>query len=678
MPHLNLKNAFKRASELDSSDDWQHLSQSSSCPRILFWFLVCFVLGKFILTSQNETLAFYLPHDDLWQIIAARRLYWGGVYAPIKLYHLPVFPLFIYLVKLFGLPLRIGLEMVYCGAASLLTIVLWRIGTPVVVAIIAGGVLIFQPGSFQLPNRCGAEVLLTPLAMAALAYSVLWLTNDRQKSSLKYAFYSSICWALAWNVRKEAIVLLPIFILLFLFGVLGGRKSDWVRTAVGVGMMLFACLAMETTIKLANWTRWGLYATSIQTAPGFKSAIKSLQRIRPESPLDYIPVPVEVRQRAYTVSPAFAELRPYLDGDIGLAWTVHSKPFTDSKGLTNLDAREIAAGWFYWAFYDAVVAAGYGSNPAEADRFLSKIAEEIDAAISDGRLPGRWAPVAMIDPAWSKWLPRLPQSLIRIARTFINPSVPKHRFDSFGEEAWGKKFDKYTSRRSYQVMLQSEEADILGWASADNGEIVAIEVRSDLGTIMGKSSLNILRPDVNEERPAGFHITFTLPISNKNEHLNLAIVLSDGRTGLHPLSLIRTSKVIHLPIEGTMVHFAVDLMYIPTMPTLWKIQKHIESAYLTVQALLLWPFALASLAVMVTAAYHGRPVDKLIALLAIAVITRTTFFAIIDASAWPGNQPRYLYAVYPMFSLCMLLVIARSFSIINFWKKEKNDRLINR
>ena len=100
------------------SDDWQAMAPRLPCPRLLVWLLICLVIGKLILMSQNEILASYSPHDDLWQIRAAGRAYWGGDYSPDKLYHLPVFPIFIAIVRLFGLPLRLAFEIVYCGAAS--------------------------------------------------------------------------------------------------------------------------------------------------------------------------------------------------------------------------------------------------------------------------------------------------------------------------------------------------------------------------------------------------------------------------------------------------------------------------------------------------------------------------------------------------------------------------------
>lgn len=629
------------------------------------------MLCKLILTSQEEILAFCLPHDDLWQINAAARAYWGGSYSPEKLYHLPIYPLVIEIFRFLGVPLRLGLEIVYCGAACLLTAVLWRLGTPIPVTIVAAVVLIFHPASFQLPNRCGAEILLTPLMMGAFATSLRWWIRRDQANFWQHAAHAGLWWALAWNVRKESIVIIPIFIVLFVFVLLIDHRAGWPKAITAIAIMLCSCLAMETAIKVANWSRWGLLATSLQTASGFKSAIKSLQSIRPEPPLAYIPVPAEARQRAYAVSPSFARLKPYLEGDIARGWMVHSRPFTDSKGLIGLGEYEISAGWFYWAFYDAAIAAGYGTNPGDADRFLAQIGAEVRTALSDGRLPSRWTPMAMMDPAWQTWLPRLPESLYRVGRSFVSPAVPtRPPYDHAVEETCGLDFDKIANRRSHLIVQQNGKAEITGWAFAAESPVQAVEIRSPIDTLLSRASLDIPRPDVDSSRPVGFRVPFLLPSEYSWQQAVVAIVLADGRVVRHLLSDTPIAQVVNTPIDNTIVHFAIDRIQKPEFNMhLRKAQVFIETWYLTLQSWLLWPGALATLAVVIISPLRRRPIDLAIALLVVSVATRLFFFAILDASAWQGDQPRYLYAAYPLFSLALLLICVRSFSLPSLWKK---------
>jgi len=88
------------------------------------------------------------------------------------------------------------------------------------------------------------------------------------------------------------------------------------------------------------------------------------------------------------------------------------------------------------------------------------------------------------------------------------------------------------------------------------------------------------------------------------------------------------------------------------------------------QKWLLWPGVFAGLAVIILSIARPRPVDLAIAMIAVAVASRVVFFAILDASAWPGDQPRYLFAIYPLFSLLLLLLFTRALTLPSLWKKD--------
>jgi hypothetical protein len=85
-----------------------------------------------------------------------------------------------------------------------------------------------------------------------------------------------------------------------------------------------------------------------------------------------------VRKQIYQVSPAFRELEPYLEGDLGRDWAVHAGDL--------VAAGEIASGWFIWALRDAVDLAGYCNSGAKADAYYRRLAQEVNAACDQGLL----------------------------------------------------------------------------------------------------------------------------------------------------------------------------------------------------------------------------------------------------------------------------------------------------
>jgi len=132
-----------------------------------------------------------------------------------------------------------------------------------------------------------------------------------------------------------------------------------------------------------NYRYYGWFGTVEFRSPQFIAAYGALQRVIPTRELPYVPVTREAREMIYPASPAFSELRPYLEGPVGLNWSGASAPLT---GRPREDL-EIAGGWFMWALRDAVIAAGHSRNAADALSYYARVAAEVNAACDEGRLP---------------------------------------------------------------------------------------------------------------------------------------------------------------------------------------------------------------------------------------------------------------------------------------------------
>ncbi|MBM3856557.1 MAG: hypothetical protein FJ390_01170 [Verrucomicrobia bacterium] len=636
--------------------------KQSSCKPISKYFicwLVFLTIAKLVLCSREEMRGTYSPHDDLWQVWAAQRWYWGGTYATNFLYHLPIYPLFIKIVSITGIPLRIGMELLYCFGCSLLSITLCRIGIPQLVGGVLSLAAIFNPSSFQLPNRFGAEILLASLLLLALSQSLEWWIARKTFDAIKPAVLAAIFWALAWNSRKEAIVLLPIFIILALC-VIAVDKADTrqlvcKRIGVGVILPLCACLALTLTICSINYIRWGLFSTSILSAPGYKMAFKALQSIKPDREIAYIPVTVKARQAAYKESSSFALLQEQLEGPVGRGWAGCSKPWTDSKGLTALDPLEISAGWFYWALYESAARAGYASTPAQGDAFFKKIGKEIRSALIQGKLPKRFVPIAMIDPNFSCWLPKYRDSLKSVYNTFLTSSLPvRNKSDQpmLGDDV-KKEFDDIANRRSRSFPNKSSY-NIDGWILTPGRKIIFIAIADSSGKIIASLSPTEPRNDVSPQARA---FVFHIPLSTQDTLLENQIIVStdDGEHITWQVKELIVGKVNQKVLKGKDAYLACDRFDQPKALVYWSwnFQDWFERIYYQIIGCAQW-LALLGLFMGVFLRRNSSLV-VVIFLLSTAVITRILLFAMLDASAWNGAQPRYLFPVMPEFSMLVVL-----------------------
>jgi hypothetical protein len=75
--------------------------------------------------------------------------------------------------------------------------------------------------------------------------------------------------------------------------------------------------------------------------------------------------------------------------------------------LYNVPPDEFAAGWFIWTLRDAAAAAGHYKSARDSEDFYRRIAEEINTAAAEGRLPTRWVPPSFVDPSFDNYSSRL-------------------------------------------------------------------------------------------------------------------------------------------------------------------------------------------------------------------------------------------------------------------------------
>jgi hypothetical protein len=151
-------------------------------------------------------------------------------------------------------------------------------------------------------------------------------------------------------------------------------------------VILFWAHHLLTTI---NHDHYDIAATIELETPEFKSAYGGLLRIKSDHWRQYFPVVQNARQQAYSASPTFQELRPYLDGEVGEKW----------KKLCGCD--DLPAAFFIWAFRDSVAAAGYYEGGSDALGFYRRMGEEIDRACAEGVLECRPRFTSLI-PAWHR------------------------------------------------------------------------------------------------------------------------------------------------------------------------------------------------------------------------------------------------------------------------------------
>jgi len=346
-------------------------------------------------------------HDDalfIGQAISIMDGKWLGAFGPLTLSKGPTFPLFLAFLGKTGLPLQATQAVLHAVACVAFDGVKHSLLSNWGLRLLLFSVLLFDPQTLSAAAmgrvlRSGIQPALTLPTLAGVIG--LCVQSDRSlRRMIAWGALAGIAGAGFWYSREEGIWLVPSIALVLGAGAVAiwrrGRSARWRLPvlALPIGVVLIGAV----TLRITNARFYGAPIAVDVKDGGFPRAYGALVRITPQEKIPGVPVPREVRLRAYAVSPAFAELRPLLEGRVGEAWSQFGW-----GGMTEPFVRkEIRGGWFQWALREAAADTGRYQTAATASDFWNRVADEINAACDAHRIaagPPRNGFIPRWDPA---------------------------------------------------------------------------------------------------------------------------------------------------------------------------------------------------------------------------------------------------------------------------------------
>ena len=368
-------------------------------------------LFKLWIVHTEETYGSSTEYDALWYVGSAKHWYWGATYSWTAFVRPCAYPLFIAVLHFCGIPLRIGIEFAQMAGYAVLIAALRKAGVPRWLCLGIFALMILHPASLHFNNHSMSDSFYTAILPLALGGSLLTLLTKR----FVHALWTGAAYAVLWNIREESF-LIPLILAVFLLLALWQRRDAptrkahfifWLKRMGALAGTLFVLVAAAYS---ANYAAFHSFAKSDMSSPAFEKTFKALLRIKPSHSVRYISVTVEALHRAYEVSPAFAQLKPYFESIDGQNWT---NPTYDT-----LQIREYGP-WFMWALRQMTAKAGYYKDPVSTNGFYRRVAREINKACDEGRIPSRRVLSNFLDPGAVARIHYLPASIPRIAKLFL-------------------------------------------------------------------------------------------------------------------------------------------------------------------------------------------------------------------------------------------------------------------
>ena len=360
-------------------------------PR-LYWTLVCVFAICYLLmvTGAPLTVRGWSQHDDLHFLRMAWNLLhtgWMGHYGSMTLIKGPAYPAFIAGNFMIGLPLLLTTQLTYVASCIALVAALTLYPIPRVAALLCYLAVLFNPITF-IPEAFAAlrtEVYLAWTLFVVAGWMALPLAARRWKMATTFwlGIVTGLAFAAFWLTREEGPWIVPPIALFFVgFCYLFWRRGERriiIRYLTGAAAAAGACGVIIISVCFANYTHYRFFGAVDTQASGYLRAYQALGRVRPVEWKHHLPVPKEVRERIYAVSPAFAEIRDGLEGS-------DFRQQACNFAYLKFACGDIASGWFLWALRDAVASKGYYNRPDHAEQYYNRLANEVNNACQTGKL----------------------------------------------------------------------------------------------------------------------------------------------------------------------------------------------------------------------------------------------------------------------------------------------------
>lgn len=381
-------------------------------------------------------------YDDLLFVRLAdylRQGRWLGPYDNLTLAKGAAYSGFIWLNHVLGLPLKLGEHVVYLAASLYFSLVVGsvlrsRASTAVLFVVLAFNPIFWAP---EVGGRVVRENLYVSLTLWLVALCVTAYVQPRAESlaedyRLKRVALIGVgvVGALFWLTREEGLWIAPSVLVLAAYwlwlNVRSHQRQLWPLLMFYV--VPVACFATVVgLVNAVNLARYKVFRNNDFRSSDYQSAYGALARIRQERWAQYVVFPQDARKRAYSVSPAALELKPYFEGEKGEGWRRVSCEQT--RGAV---CEEIHSGWFMWALRDAVASAGHYGSGRDSQAFYRRLAHEVNAGCESGAIACGPPNQSLIPPWHPSYLPSILASMRRISVTaaalgnphvYLKPSV---------------------------------------------------------------------------------------------------------------------------------------------------------------------------------------------------------------------------------------------------------------
>src|ERR1700722_5345618 len=595
---------------------------------------------------------------------------WLGAFSQFTLMKGPGYPAFLATTNFSGLSIAATHGLFHFAAIALAAVAVYALTSSRATAVVTLIILAFYPIGFmpELLRVVRDQIYWAQTILVLLLFAVVFLAPPRARcAAVIVAGLAGLILGWAWLTREEGVWYLPGLGLLLAGAIVIRRseRSELLALARNLGVAAAAFLVIYGTFIAGNRLVYGSFVGVDFKERNFESTLELLADVDAGPRLAYVPVTNIARAEIAKVSPAFAPLSKALapGQPIFVGW--------NSTGCVVYPGTcgDIAGGWFMWALRDAAAENGFYRSPAIASESFGRIASEIAAACSTGRLNCRHRWLSYLPPLTIGQGAALPSATLSVLDqiTFLDPSLPAlaEKSSMRSRDAAYLAFlnEPYIDppvQRSYQVIVR-------GWyRDTESSDWPVFKAYAEQGLEIPSSTTRLASPDLQGHfsDPAADHNRFEISFLCPNicvvaafgaQHRELRITVDrDG-----PTSAISGSAVLYVDsvASANASQFANPAQNLAARARLWLVR---------IYKILIPVLSITGVFAAVAAIWRAvkRRTLDVVLLTALAawtlVVTRIVLLALIEVSSFPAASMRYAAPA------SYLAVIAAILSIVAF------------
>ena len=641
-------------------------------PLAIWGFLLILILLKlWLVAAQPLWVNTHSTHDDQLFLKLAQNFLkgeWLGTYDNLSLAKGPLYPAFIAMSFILGIPLLLSEHLVYIGACVLFVLAVLPLLKRPIYPLILCTILLFNPASYEFSAfRVIRESFYSSLTLLTLACAIglLLRLEEQWQEVWGWAAGMGISLAAFWLTREEGSWLFPALCLILasaIYKIWRVKPDDWKsKISLWLGSLAIPVFLIILVSSL-NFYYYGLFSKTEFDSQVFRTAYGSLVRVRAGETIPYVPVSRKMRKNIYDVSPTFAELRPYFEGPAGEDWTRSGDKTHENRG-------EIEGGWFMWAFREAITQAGYYSSGKFPADFYQRMTREINLACD--------AHLLKCSPVRSSLMPPLESTYIKpLAKYLLLSLVYLTRFQGVSLECPPTTVEEdnswiFIDLTREEVCKSNNQIEINGWVFYEDGPIDLV-VKGDTGektrSIIERKTysgtkiemLSTLGTTISEADVEGFSIVSQCPFGCKLELSHKGVLQASlSFNALSNQYLFEQGK-LHLFIDKITIRSLLpEQMKLNALKLsfLHGIVGIYQSANLPLMLISLFGYIYLSIKLIMR---RRQDLWVVISILLVVAASRILLITLISATSFYALSVAYLAPAYPMMLSFMFLILIGS------------------